>query len=133
MGSSEIKIFHNDDPGYDQWVAQHGGYVLTAPRRAEYMLCEPKCPHLGRDQVAWRLTRKPRRQATPGMDVNASGSALMVGLKRTTAGSQKANTYFRRANTRRYGRSGRAIARRPGQIRKIVLRVSGALSSAAEY
>jgi len=30
-----------------------------------------------------------------------------------------------RANTRRYGRFGRAIARRPGQVRKIVLRLSG--------
>jgi hypothetical protein len=64
MDSKGIRVFHNDDQAYDEWVAQHEGYILTAPRPGEYMLHDSKCPHLGRDRVARRLTRKPRRWAS---------------------------------------------------------------------
>jgi hypothetical protein len=68
MDSEEIRVFHNDDHAYDEWVTQHEGYVLTAPRSGEYMLHDSKCPHLGRDRVARRLTHKPRRWARqPGI------------------------------------------------------------------
>jgi hypothetical protein len=64
MDGEEPRVFHNDDQAYEGWVAQHGGYVLTAPRRGEYMLHDSKCPHLGRDgDAALNLTRKPRRWA----------------------------------------------------------------------
>jgi hypothetical protein len=63
MDGEEIRLFHNDDQAYEEWVAEHDGYVLTAPRRGEYMLHDSKCSHLGKDKVALRLTRKPRRWA----------------------------------------------------------------------
>ena len=63
MGGEEIRLFHNDDQDYEEWVARHEGYVLTAPRRGEYMLHDSKCSHLAKDKVALRLTRKPRRWA----------------------------------------------------------------------
>ena len=37
MDGEEIRLFHNDDEGYEEWVPQHEGYILTAPRRGEYM------------------------------------------------------------------------------------------------
>jgi hypothetical protein len=49
MDGEEPRVFHNDDQAYEGWVAQHEGYVLTAPRRGEYMLHDSKCPHLSRD------------------------------------------------------------------------------------
>ena len=63
MRGEEVRLFHNDDEAYEDWVVQHEGYVLTAPRQGEYMLHDSKCSHLGRDDVALRLTRKPRRWA----------------------------------------------------------------------
>ena len=63
MDGEEIMLFHNDDQAYDEWVAQHEGYVLTTPRSGEYMLHDSKCFHLGRSKAAPRLTRKPRRCA----------------------------------------------------------------------
>jgi hypothetical protein len=61
--SDEIKLFHHDDRGYDEWITQHEGYVLTASDRGEYMLHTSDCFHLGRDKRARILTRKPRRWA----------------------------------------------------------------------
>ena len=61
MDDEGTKVFHNDDRAYEQWVAQHGGFVLTAPRKGEYMLHEAACTHLGTRDPRRRLTRKPRR------------------------------------------------------------------------
>jgi len=63
MDDDGVRCFYKDDLAYDQWVAEHAGYVLTRPRRGEYMLHDSKCLHLGRDKVAVRLTDKPRRWA----------------------------------------------------------------------
>ena len=63
MDGEKVKLFLNEDEAYEEWVAQHEGFVLTAPRRGEYMLHDSKCSHLGRDNPALRLTRKPRRWA----------------------------------------------------------------------
>ncbi len=63
MDSEEIRIFHHDDQAYEEWVAQHGGYVLTKRSGGEYMLHDSECTHLGKDKAALRLTRKPRRWA----------------------------------------------------------------------
>jgi hypothetical protein len=64
VDGEEIKVFHNDDQGYEDWVARHGGYVLTErARKGEYMLHDAECAHLGRDTTELRLTIKPRRWA----------------------------------------------------------------------
>jgi hypothetical protein len=62
VNSEDIKYFHNDDQAYKDWLAQHGGYVLTKrSRRGEYMLHRSECTHLRTDNVDLKLTRKPRR------------------------------------------------------------------------
>ena len=62
--SEDIKVFHDDDAGYEDWVAQHGGYVLTeSPRAPSYMLHDSDCRSLTRDPPSIRLTEKPRRWA----------------------------------------------------------------------
>ncbi len=48
MDDEGTKVFHNDDQAYEQWVAQHGGFVLTAPRKGEHMLHNAACTHLGK-------------------------------------------------------------------------------------
>jgi hypothetical protein len=63
MGSDEIKTFHENDAGYEAWVARRGGYVLTVRGAGSYMVHISECGHLGRDTVALRLTEKPRRWA----------------------------------------------------------------------
>jgi len=63
MDREKIMLFHNEDEAYEEWLTQHEGFVLTVPRRGEYMLHVSKCSHLGKDKVALRLTRRPRRWA----------------------------------------------------------------------
>lgn len=61
MGSEEIRVFHDDDEGYKEWMAQWRGFVLTRPRKGEHMLHIADCIHLRTANSALRLTRKPRR------------------------------------------------------------------------
>ena len=47
---SPIRTFaHGDDAAYEEWVGQHGGYVLTqrSSRSGEFMLHDSECLHLG--------------------------------------------------------------------------------------
>jgi hypothetical protein len=73
MDGEDIKVFHNDDQAYEDWVARHGGSVLTArARKSEYMLRDAECGHLGRDNDSeLRLTFKPRRWAKRSSSVVA--------------------------------------------------------------
>jgi hypothetical protein len=59
----QIRLFHNDDQAYDDWMAQHEGYVLTNPRRGEYWLHDSECAALGNFRDRRSMTRKPRRWA----------------------------------------------------------------------
>jgi hypothetical protein len=64
LSLDEIRIFHNDDDGYEDWVTRHGGYVLTvSPGKPGYMLHDSECMHLARDSTDMHLTRKPRTWA----------------------------------------------------------------------
>jgi hypothetical protein len=62
MEIHEMRIFENDDDGYESWVGRHGGYVLTkTASRPGFMLHESECAHLAKDNPGMRLTAKPRR------------------------------------------------------------------------
>ena len=61
MSDAEIRLFHEDDQAYKEWVAGHGGFILTTPRKGEYMLHAASCTHLRSKDPRRRLTRKPRR------------------------------------------------------------------------
>lgn len=63
MDGEEIRVFHNNDQAYEEWVALQGGYVLTVRPQGEYMLHDSTCLHLGQFRIARTLTRKPRRWA----------------------------------------------------------------------
>jgi len=64
MNSEQVRVFSNDDQAYKDWVARHEGYVLTQRgRRGEYMLHKSECTHLRTENLALKLTRKPRRWA----------------------------------------------------------------------
>lgn len=56
----EIKAFHDNDEAYEQWTAQHGGFVLTTPRMGQHMLHVAQCSHLGKETPDLSLTRRPR-------------------------------------------------------------------------
>jgi hypothetical protein len=63
MYQERIKVFENDDAGYEEWVARNWGYVLIRRSKVEYMLHLRDCSHLQRDQYIRHLTEKPRRWA----------------------------------------------------------------------
>lgn len=64
MPAGEMKVFHNDDDVYEQWVYRNGGYVLTiSPGGSGYMLHDSECLHLQKDNTGMQLTKKPRRWA----------------------------------------------------------------------
>ena len=58
-----IKLFHNQEADYVDWVAQHGGYILTKYTRGDgFSLHAADCYHLGpyaTDDP--KATKKPRR------------------------------------------------------------------------
>jgi hypothetical protein len=44
---AEIREFaRGDDAAYEDWVLQHGGYVLVQRKDGEFMLHESSCAHL---------------------------------------------------------------------------------------
>jgi hypothetical protein len=60
----DIKLFHNQDAEYEDWVAQHGGYVLTDYSRGPgFSLHTADCYHLGPYMDESKTTKKPRRWA----------------------------------------------------------------------
>jgi hypothetical protein len=62
--SEEIRVFHNDDAGYEAWVERYGGYVLTERPSGGYMLHESECSHLGRGRdMTLVLTKRSRHWA----------------------------------------------------------------------
>jgi hypothetical protein len=64
MSCDNIRVFHNDDKAYEEWVGRNGGYVLTiSPGKPGYMLHDSECIHLSSDDRAVHLTKKPRRWA----------------------------------------------------------------------
>ena len=65
MTEDEIKLFHNQDDEYNQWVGSHGGYVLTPKTRGGgFSLHAADCYHLGPYRKPGAMTtRKPRRWA----------------------------------------------------------------------
>lgn len=56
-----MKTFHNDDPGYEAWIAGRDGYVLTRPRAGHYMMHTRRCAALLNFRNPQSMTRKPRR------------------------------------------------------------------------
>jgi hypothetical protein len=63
---SAIRTFaQGDDAAYEEWVGQHGGYVLTqrSSRGGEFMLHDSDCLHLELTSGSFRLTARPRRWA----------------------------------------------------------------------
>ena len=59
-----MKVFHNDDDAYEQWVGRMGGYVLTVSSGSpSYMLHDSDCIHLQTGGMDIGLTKKPRRWA----------------------------------------------------------------------
>jgi hypothetical protein len=49
-----------DDIAYEDWVRQHGGYVLVERKRDDFMLHESSCAHL-QLTTGFTLTSRPRR------------------------------------------------------------------------
>ncbi len=59
----EIREFGlGDDAAYQDWVRQHGGYVLVQRQVDDFMLHESSCGHLVLTP-AFTLTTRPRRWA----------------------------------------------------------------------
>ena len=60
---AEVREFaRGDDAAYEDWVRQHGGYVLVQRKGDDFMLHEASCGHL--DLTAgFALTTRPRRWA----------------------------------------------------------------------
>jgi hypothetical protein len=53
MDEAGVRCFYKDDLAYDQWIAQHAGYVLTQPRRGEYMLHDSHQQTREHDRGTW--------------------------------------------------------------------------------
>ena len=60
MSSAEVEVFENDDAGYDAWVRNHNGWVLTNTAPDTYMLHDCDCGHLTRAYAADQLTANRR-------------------------------------------------------------------------
>ena len=70
----EITVFHDDDEAYEDWVARHGGYVLT--ERAEPRLAghrrlqgyeDPEMPWFGLCSSHRVRSCQGSREAPPGV------------------------------------------------------------------
>ena len=58
-----IKVFSDNDTGFEYWTSRYGGYVLTQRSPAEYMLHLADCVHLERESDWLSITKTPRRWA----------------------------------------------------------------------
>ena len=62
---SEIRTFaEGEDAAYEDWIGQHGGWVLTerSGKSRKFMLHDPDCSHLSLGPN-FKLTNRPRRWA----------------------------------------------------------------------